>query len=321
MEYVGIPGIDTQASRIGLGTWAMGGVGWTGSDDSNSVRTIHAALDQGINVIDTAPAYGYGHSEEIVGTALAKSNRRGEAIIATKVGLSWQNGMIYRDARRQRIVDEVEASLKRLKTDYIDLYQVHWPDSLTPIGETAEAMVRLQRQGKIRAIGVSNFSINQMKTFREVAPLTTAQPPYNLFERALCRGLLTGAIDERTPLANDDLRNGDPKFGKPRLQQYVAAEQALDQLAQERWGKGVLPLAIRWVLDQPGVSIALWGAKQPGELDPVDGVSGWRVDDEAARTIEGILRQKILDPVGPEFMAPPTRPDVSARSPQPSPRQ
>ena len=220
MEFVKIPGTPLVVSRIGLGTWAIGGWMWGGSDEAQSIRTIHEAFDRGVTLFDTAPVYGFGRSEEILGKALAQDGRRNRAVIATKVGLDWRDATPFRNASKARIVKEVEDSLRRLQTDVIDLYQVHWPDPNTPIGETAAAMADLHRAGKIRAIGVSNFSPNQMDEFRAIAPLHTTQPPYNLFERgiesdvlpyamdqgivtiaygALCRGLLSGRMTERNP--------------------------------------------------------------------------------------------------------------------------
>src|SRR5258705_10960700 len=176
METMKIAGTDLKVSRIALGTWAIGGWMWGGTDDAESIRTIHAALDQGITLIDTAPVYGFGHSEEIVGKALAQGGRRKNAVIATKVGLDWKDGQPFRNASRTRIHKEIEDSLRRLRTDVIDVYQVHWPDPKLPIEETAAAMADLQRAGKIRAIGVSNFSAAQMDAFCKAAPLHAAQP-------------------------------------------------------------------------------------------------------------------------------------------------
>src|SRR5580693_4852662 len=182
-EFVDIPEAQLKVSRVALGTWAMGGWMWGGTDQRASVATIHAALHQGITLIDTAPVYGFGVSEEIVGVAL--EGARSQAVIATKTGLEWRDGKIYRNATRARILKEVDDSLRRLRTDYIDIYQVHWPDPLVPVEETAEAMRSLYEEGKIRAIGVSNFSVAEMERFRQVAPLHVVQPPYNLFERAI----------------------------------------------------------------------------------------------------------------------------------------
>jgi aryl-alcohol dehydrogenase-like predicted oxidoreductase len=325
-EFVNIPNTQLNVSRVALGTWAMGGWMWGGTDRRESVATIHAALDQGINLIDTAPVYGFGVSEEIVGAAL-KGNR-GRAVIATKAGIEWRDGKVYRNASPARIRQEIDDSLRRLGTDYIDVYQVHWPDPLVPVEETAEAMRSLYEQGKIRAIGVSNFSVEQMTRFRKVAPLHVLQSPYNLFERAidaeilpycqangiatfgygaLCRGLLTGRMRPDTAFDGDDLRRNDPKFQPPRLAQYLEAVRQLDELAQRRFKRRVIHLAVRWMLDQK-VSVALWGARRPGQLEAALGVAGWSLNDADRERIERIVNTVVTDPVGPEFMAPPQRP-------------
>jgi aryl-alcohol dehydrogenase-like predicted oxidoreductase len=326
-EYSAIAGTSLRVSPVAIGTWAIGGWMWGGTDEAESVATIRATLDHGINVIDTAPAYGFGRSEEIVGKAIAEGRLRDKVVIATKVGLEWQDGHVFRNASRGRIMREVDDSLRRLQTDYIDIYQVHWPDPLVAIEETAAAMQTLFTQGKIRAIGVSNFSVEQMQRFRSVAPLHVLQSPYNLFERgieadllpycrkngiatfgygALCRGLLSGRMRSATAFAGDDLRRTDPKFQEPRFAQYLSAVQKLDRLARERFGKRVIQLAVRWMLDQ-GITTALWGARRPGQLEPVDAVTGWWLNTETKAEIDRILRETITDPVGPEFMAPPAR--------------
>jgi aryl-alcohol dehydrogenase-like predicted oxidoreductase len=328
MEFVDIPGTSMRVSRVALGTWAIGGWMWGGSNESDAISTIHAALDRGINLIDTAPVYGFGRSEEIVGKALAAGGRRKRAFIATKVGLDWKDGKPFRNARKARIIEEAEDSLRRLQTDVIDLYQVHWPDPHTPIEEVAEAMGELHRAGKVRAIGVSNFSPAQMEEFRKVAPLHTAQPPYNLFERAieqnvvpycrdrgiavlaygsLCRGLLSGSMSKSSGFTGDDLRKNDPKFLAPRFEQYLAAVEKLDQLAREHYDRRVIQLAVRWVLDRGERNIALWGARRAEQLAPIADVAGWHIDSSAMAEIDQILQETIRDPVGPEFMAPPDR--------------
>jgi aryl-alcohol dehydrogenase-like predicted oxidoreductase len=328
MEFVDIPGTSIRASRIALGTWAIGGWMWGGSNESDAIKAIHAALDRGINLIDTAPVYGFGRSEEIVGKALAIDGRRKRAFIATKVGLDWKDGKPFRNASKARIIEEAEESLRRLQTDVIDLYQVHWPDPNTPIAEVAEAMAELHKAGKIRAIGVSNFSPAQMDEFRKVAPLHAAQPPYNLFERAieadvlpycrdrniallaygsLCRGLLSGSMTKSSRFTGDDLRKNDPKFIAPRFEQYLAAVARLDQLAHQRFGRRVIHLAVRWVLDRGDANIALWGARRADQISPIADVIGWRIDSSAMAEIDRILQETITDPVGPEFMAPPDR--------------
>src|SRR5947207_2817359 len=178
MEYAKVNGLNRKTSRIGLGTWSIGGLMWGGTDEQAALETIRAALEHGINLIDTAPVYGLGRAEELVGRALAKYGKREEVIIATKVGLEWRGDQVFRNSTRARIMQEIDDSLRRLQTDYIDIYQVHWPDPLVMIEETAEAMHTLFRQGKIRAVGVSNFSVGQVDRFRRVAPLHVLQPPY-----------------------------------------------------------------------------------------------------------------------------------------------
>jgi aryl-alcohol dehydrogenase-like predicted oxidoreductase len=306
-----------------LGTWAIGGWMWGGSDERESIATIRSAVERGISLIDTAPVYGFGRSEEIVGKALA--GIRGKVVIATKCGLGWKDGDPYRDSRRNALRQGVEDSLRRLRVDTIDLMQVHWPDLEIPFGEAARTLEDLRREGKIREIGVSNFSADQMDAFRAVAPIVSVQPPYNLFEReietdvlpyahrtgltmlcygALCRGLLAGRMTAAHKFEGDDLRKVDPKFRQPRFDQYLAAADALKSLARDRFGKSLLALAIRWVLDQ-GPTIALWGARHPGQLDPIAESQGWTIDAEAKAEIDRILEQTITDPATPAFMAPP----------------
>jgi aryl-alcohol dehydrogenase-like predicted oxidoreductase len=326
METFRIPGTNLAPSRIGLGTWAIGGWMWGGTDEAESIRTIHAALDRGITLIDTAPVYGFGRSEEIVGKALAEGGRRAGVVLATKVGIEWKNEQPFRNGSRARIMKEIDDSLRRLRTDTIDLYQVHWPDPNTPIAETAAAMADLHKAGKIRAVGVSNFSPTQMEAFAAVAPLHAVQPPYNLFERgieagvfpyargdglamlaygALCRGLLSGRMGADTNFPDSDLRSQDPKFQRPHFGEYLAAVTALDRFAQEQFGKRVIHLALRWVLDRAPNTVALWGARHPGQLDPVRDVLGWTINADAMQEIDRIVAQHVRTPLGPEFMAPP----------------
>lgn len=320
---------DIQVTPVGLGTWAIGGWMWGGTDEARSIDTIHRAIDKGIGLVDTAPVYGFGRSEEIVGKALA-NGRRDKVALATKVALNWSDDhdKVWRDSTASRIEREIEDSLKRLQTDRIDIYQVHWPDPKTPMEEAARALEKLYQAGKIRAIGVSNFTPSQMDELQKSVPLHSLQPPYNLFERdieqeilpycrengiatitygGLCRGLLTGKMREDTQFTGDDLRKNDPKFQGDRYRQYLSAVAELDAFAKERYQKNVLALALRWLVDQPGVTTALWGARRPEQLDPVDDIEGWSLDKEAMAAIDDILDRCIDDPVGPEFMAPPTR--------------
>ncbi|GAB3678325.1 aldo/keto reductase [Salinisphaera aquimarina] len=329
METLDLNDKQLNASRIGLGTWAIGGWMWGGTDEAQSIRTIQSAPDHGVTLIDTAPVYGFGASEEIVGKAVKQGAMRDKVVLATKCALEWDSKeRVVRNASKQRVLKEADDSLRRLRTDVIDVLQVHWPDPNVDVRETAEAMAELRDAGKIRAIGVSNFTPEQMTSFSEVAAIDIAQNPYNLFERgidddvfpwvrendtrllaygALCRGLLSGRMHANREFPGDDLRNNDPKFQQPRFGQYLAAVDELETFAHDNYGKHVLDLAIRWVLDQYPRSIALWGARKPEQLDAVDDVWGWQLDASARAQIEQIVDRHVTDPVGPEFMAPPAQ--------------
>jgi aryl-alcohol dehydrogenase-like predicted oxidoreductase len=325
MEHMMIPGTDVPASRIALGTWSIGGLGWGGADEAAAIRTIHGALDMGVNLFDTAPIYGKGLAEEILGKALA-GNRRQGVMIATKCGLDFshmENG-VFTDSRREVILRELGDSLRRLQTDVIDLYQVHWPDPVVPFEETAEVFAGLKRQGKIRIIGVSNFQPAQMEAFQRKARISTNQPPYNLFEREiekevlpycrkddiavisyspLCRGLLSGRMRLDTAHTSDDIRQIDPKFAPERYPAYLAAVERLDRLARN-FGKRVIDLALRWLLDQPGLSIVLWGGRKIEQLAPISSAWDWKLDGAVMKEIDRILAESIPDPVGPEYLMP-----------------
>jgi aryl-alcohol dehydrogenase-like predicted oxidoreductase len=282
MEFATIPGTSLRVSRVGLGTWAIGGWMWGGTDEEKSVQTISAAVERGVNLIDTAPAYGFGRSEEIVGRAIAEGRLRSRVFIATKVGLEWTNGKVFRNASRDRILCEATDSLRRLRTDYIDIYQVHWPDPLVPIDETAEAMQTLFDQGKIRAIGVSNFSVLEIARFRRVAKLHVVQPPYNLFERKIEKEFLP-----------------------------YCRESGLATLTYGALCRGLLSGKLQVDAHFEG-DVALWGARHPGQLQAIDEVFGWSLGAAAKIEIDRILRESITEPVGPEFMAPPPRPTLAA---------
>lgn len=328
MEFIRLGTSDLNVSRIGLGTWAIGGWAWGGTDRAQAVRAIRYALDQGINLIDTAPVYGMGLSEEIVGEAVAEHGRD-HVIIATKVGLEWDDqNRVWRNSSRDRIIREVEDSLRRLRTDYIDLYQVHWPDPEVPIEETAETLHKLYQEGKIRAIGVSNYSPEQMDIWQQAAPLHSNQPRLNLFQMeeldttfrycaehqigtltwgTLAHGLLTGKFTPDATFPQNDFRHHNPMFQGERFHQYLSAVDELKKLAEEK-GKTVSQLAVRWALQQKGVSVALWGARRPEQLEDASGVMGWELTAEDLTRIDRILREKVTDPVPPEqSFGPPSR--------------
>ncbi len=326
MQKIRIPGTEIEVSRVALGTWAIGGWMWGGTEEERSIATIHAALDKGVDLVDTAPVYGFGTSEKIVGKALEQYGHRDRIHISTKVALEWEDGDVFRNASRDRIMREVEDSLKRLRTDYLDIYHVHWPDPTRAMDETARAMRQLLDDGVIRAVGVSNFTPDQMNRFREDCPIHVCQPPYNIFERSiesdikpycehndialmtygvLCRGMLTGKMTSDSKFEGDDLRNNDPKFASPRFAQYLEAVDKLQALARERFGRSLIDFSVRWVLEK-NVPIAIWGGRKPGQMDPLDDVFGWSLDGAALSAVDSILAEAVKDPVGPEFMAPPT---------------
>ncbi|MCB2196339.1 MAG: aldo/keto reductase [Bacteroidetes bacterium] len=327
MEKTKLHRIEKDVSRIGLGTWAIGGWMWGGTEQKKSINTILTAIDKGINLIDTAPVYGFGTSEKIVGEAIKEYGKRDDLVIVTKVGLDWKNEQPFRNSSKERLQKEIEDSLKRLQTDYIDVYMIHWPDQQVPFEETAEQMEKFKKQGKIKSIAVSNYSPEQMDLFRASGSLDLCEPPYNLFERgiekdvlpyckendikslvygSICRGLLSGKMSRDRQFKGDDLRKADPKFQGERFKMYLSAVEKLDQFAHDNYGKDVIHLAVRWVLDQ-GADIALWGARKPAQLDVIDDMSGWHLSQEDMKQIDNILEETITDPVGPEFMAPPTK--------------
>jgi aryl-alcohol dehydrogenase-like predicted oxidoreductase len=314
-------------SVIGLGTWVMGGWMWGGANDQDSVAAIRTALDYGVNIIDTAPIYGHGHAEKLVGQVLRESGQREQVIVATKVGLEWdaERTKVWRNSTPTRIQFELEASLRRLGIEAIDLYQIHWPDGSTPIGSTMEALFELQRQEKIRFIGVSNFSVSQMEESLKIGAVDTAQPPYNLFERGserdilsfctrygigtlvygpLCRGLLSGKYSGKESFGKGDIRSVDPKFLPPKFAEYVHCVNKLKPVA-EGYGKSVGQLAVRWCLEQPKVDVALCGARSSQQIEELVGAVGWSLKPSDLAFIDEVVEKTIPEGVGPEFMSPP----------------
>jgi aryl-alcohol dehydrogenase-like predicted oxidoreductase len=231
MERIKLHGIDKKASRIGLGTWAIGGWMWGGTEERESIDTILKALDKGINLIDTAPVYGFGTSEKTVGKALKEYGKRDEVVLVTKVGLDWKDKKPFRNSSKARLQKELDDSLQRLQTDYIDVYMIHWPDPMVDFSETAAVMESFKKEGKIKSVAVSNYSPDQMDQFRKGGQLDVCEPPYNLFERgieddvlpyckendiktlvygSICRGLLSGKMTRDRQFEGDDFRKVDP---------------------------------------------------------------------------------------------------------------
>jgi len=323
MQYRPLGRTGVQVSPLCLGAMMFGP--WGNDDRADSIRIIHAALDCGINFIDTAPIYGRGRAEELISKAMRQYGNREAFYIATKAGLDWNNDGVFANSTPERLRREVEDSLRRLGTTHIDLYQVHWPDTLMPVEEVAGVLSEFVAAGKVRALGVSNFAWAQMEAFRRVAPLASNQPPYNIFEReidegvlpwcesngvavltysSLCRSLLGGRLRRGMKFEGSDIRAVDPKFQEPRFGQYMTAVERLTDFAREQYGKTIIELAARWVLDRPGVSVALWGAKRPDQLDPIEGVMGWKLNADAMAEIDRIVAGSVKDPIGPEYLTP-----------------
>lgn len=293
MNRVRLGMTDLQVSPICFGTWQLGG-DWGAFDEAKAMAAIRHALDLGVNVFDTAQAYGFGASERLLGRALAHElrSRRDEVVIATKGGLRPNgDGGVVRDASPAWLRDGVEQSLRALGVDHIDLYQLHWPDPAVPVAETAGALQELVDEGKVRHIGVSNFGSRQLAAFARTRPVETLQPPYHLFRRDIeadvlpyCRehdigvlvygplahGLLTGAIDEATTFEPSDWRAASPLFRGEALRRNVDAVWRLAQLASDL-DTSVSALAIAWTLAHPAVNVAIVGARHAAHIeDSVD---------------------------------------------------
>ena len=310
MEYRKLGETDLNVSVVGFGCWAAGAKGWGKVDDNESIAAMQRAIDLGINLFDTADEYGWGHSEEILGKAI--KGRRDGLVIATKVGRTVdETGKYGLDASRKHIFEAVEGSLKRLQIDCIDLYQIHAPDPDTPHEETLRAMEDLVKQGKIRYFGCSNYTAEQLEESLKYGRFDTLQPPYNLFQRqierdilplcrrenigvlsygTLCKGLLTGKFTPDTTFPEDDNRSRSPMFQGERFRRNLAIVEKLKKIAAE-YGKTVGQLAISWVINQPGITVALVGAKRPSQVEENVGGAGWKISKEHLEEIDRIMAE------------------------------
>jgi len=289
---IGRSGIN--ASAVGLGTWAIGGWMWGGTDERQSIAAIQASIDAGISLIDTAPAYGMGLAETIVGKAIA--GRRDKVVLVTKCGLVWhvnegayffhQDGKpVHRYLGAASIRHEVEESLKRLETDYIDHYVTHWQDATTPIAETVGALVRLKEEGKIRSIGASNVSPGDLEAYIATGALDAIQEEYSMVKRdiettllPLCRkndvsvlsysslalGLLSGKVGPERVFAEDDQRHGNPRFSQANRQKIARLTGVLEPVAAAH-GASVAQVVIAWTIARPGITFSLCGARDPAQ--------------------------------------------------------
>lgn len=306
---------DLQLTSIGFGAWAIGGgnweFAWGPQDDDESIAAIHRALELGINWIDTAAIYGLGHSEEIVGRAL-KTYSGQKPLVFTKCSMRWhEDRSIYRSLKAGSLAEEVEASLKRLGVDAIDLYQIHWPNPEDEIEEGWETLARFKEQGKVRWIGVSNFSVEQMKRAEKIAPITSLQPPYSMLRPGIEKeilafaqqqgigvinyspmvsGLLTGAMtaERVAALPTDDWRRKAVEFNEPRLSRNL---RLVDLLREIGSAHGVAPgvVAVAWTLYHPAITAAIVGGRSGKQVEGIAAALEFRLSEEEFGRIRGFL--------------------------------
>ena len=305
---------DMKITPIGVGAWAIGGGGWAfgwgPQDDQESIAAIHKALDAGINWIDTAAVYGLGHSEEVVGRALDGVSKR--PYVFTKCERVWnERREIGKSLKADSLRREVEASLRRLRVDVIDLYQIHWPEPDEEIEEGWSTLAELQKQGKVRWIGVSNFSVAQLRRAQAIAPITSLQPPYSMLSREIetdvlpftashgigvivyspmKSGLLSGAMTRErvAALPADDFRSRRPEFQEPKLSRNLELVERLRVIGQ-RHGRTPGEVAIAWTLQHPAVTAAIVGMRSAKQVDGVIGAMDFRLNPQEAAEIETLL--------------------------------
>ncbi|MDD3212590.1 MAG: aldo/keto reductase [Eubacteriales bacterium] len=320
MQYKRVPRIDADISAIGIGCWNFGG-DWDDSDDQKSIGIVHAAIDGGINFFDVAPVYGWFHAERVLGKAL-KNGLRQKVIIASKCGLRWGDDHVtINDLTRENILCEIDASLERLQTDYIDIYQLHWPDPKTPIEETATVLAEIKKAGKIKHIGLSNFSQADVETFMKIVPIDAQQGLYNMLERnadsyhniplayrteremipivrkygqaflpysPLFQGLLTGRFHDGIPFSTKDIRNENPKFAGDVFPRYHAAALELEKVADDL-GKPFVQMSLNWLRMKPEVTSIINGVSSIRQLQSNIDAAQWDIPKDAMAEIERII--------------------------------
>ncbi len=307
---------DLELTTVGLGTWAVGGpweYGWGPQDDDEAIAAISASLETGINWIDTAPAYGLGHSEELIKEALKQKTEK--PIIASKCGILWnEKKEKVTCLKRESIRQECHASLKRLGVEVIDLYQMHWPDPDEDVEQAWEEMAKLCREGKVRYLGVSNFNVEQIKRVQKIHPVASLQPPYSMLHREVedelldyCaqnnmgvvayspmqRGLLTGRFSSErlAQLPLDDHRRRNPDFQEPQFSATVELVEGLKKIAK-RNGRTCAQLALSWVLRRPEVTAAIAGARRPDQIRETAPAADWRLGKQDIEEIERLLAER-----------------------------
>jgi aryl-alcohol dehydrogenase-like predicted oxidoreductase len=312
MRQVRLGQTDLKVSAIAFGTWAFGG-DWGAADRKDSTDAIHRALELGINLFDTAQGYGFGASERLLGQALWARVRREDVVIATKGGLRLDGDRLLRDAGRRWLREGVHSSLRSLGTDYIDLYQVHWPDLHTPPAETAGALEELVAEGKIRHAGVSNYDAEQMAALGRFGRVETMQPPYHLFRRdieqeilpyaaahdisvlvygPLAHGLLSGRVTPSTSFDADDWRAKSPDFTGETFRRNLAVVERLKQVARKR-AVSLPQLAVAWTLANPAVHVAIVGARRPSQLEGTAPAADIELSAEELAEIDAIVADAV----------------------------
>lgn len=300
---------DMEVSVIGFGTWAAGGRGWGNVQTEEVKKTLVQAVEYGVNFFDTAPIYGRGESERVVGEALKPY--RDQIYIATKCGLVWDTNGMRKHNGKESILREMDESLRRLQTDYVDLYQVHWPDPDTPIEETMEALNLILKSGKARYVGVSNFPKDLMEESLKLAPIVSLQSLYNILERKvekedlpfvnehqmgfipyspLAQGLLTGKFEASHQIDEKDVRAMNPLFQPENLPRNVAIVEQLKEIAKE-YNRPVSQVAINWLLKKPGVTSVICGAKTVKQLQENVKASEWELADEHVQQIDSLIKE------------------------------
>ena len=312
-----------RASAIGLGTWAIGGWMWGGTEESESIAAIRESIDAGVTLIDTAPAYGQGLAEELVGKAI--KGRRDAVVIATKCGLVWHTDKgrhffdydgrpVHRYLGRDSIVYEVEQSLRRLGTDHIDHYITHWQDPTTPIDETVDALLELKRQGKIGSIGASNVSQADLDAYIATGALDAIQEEYSMARRgieatllpvcrrhgvsvlsysSLSRGLLTGTVGPERQFSGDDQRRTDPHFSQDNRAKAARLMEAIAPIARSR-GATASQIVIAWTIQQPGITFALCGARNPAQARENAGAARITLNEAEIITISEAVTRHLV---------------------------
>jgi aryl-alcohol dehydrogenase-like predicted oxidoreductase len=311
-------GEGPEITTLGFGTWALAGryrYGWGAVDDDESIETIRRAVEAGVGWVDTAPTYGDGHSEEVVGRALAPFAAGDDVLVFTKCGRPWRGGEVYFDLRPESIRAECEASLRRLRVERIDLYQFHWPDygTGTPVEESWGTMVELVAEGKVRWLGVCNFDVRRLEACEAIRHVDSLQPPLSLLNRharrelipwargngtgviaysPMASGLLTGSFNREGlgRLADDDWRRRAAPFQEPMLSANLALVERLEPIAA-RLGVTVASLSLAWVLATPGVTAAIVGGRHPAQLDDWLGADALPVDAETLAEIESAVEE------------------------------